>query len=259
MRKNSTCVWPPFSLGLLLAALSLVLLSCGSPVATTKQGDSSRVAATTTPRDCAAEWRETRQRVRDSGQPDGEARRQADLARAKCEGIPAREHPKGANPPECAGDRQRKDAPPPADPAKVAVYFSCIHDIGTVGEPVYMHERTIGGGNRDVADKLSTAISEYLEGPAAQEADRGYISALGASFEGALESVSIEGQMATVSFSPQLEAAPPFASTAAQVLQAELGAITFQFDEINELILQTSGDCDRFWRMLESDCNVLKR
>lgn len=217
-------------------------------------------------RDCAAVWTETRERVRASGKDDGEARRQADLARARCEGLQVDDYPSGATPTPsiepveaaCSSHVDRRDAPPPPDPATVAVYFSCVVDLGTEGEPVYMHERSVSPQASRKA-RLVTALQEYLRGPTAAEAAQGYVSGISDALSGVDFDISIAGSAVTIDFSEGFQAIGAFASTQGMIFLAELTALVFQLPGIRTLELQVEGDCDRFWRHLESSCHPLER
>jgi Sporulation and spore germination len=214
---------------------------------------------------CEALWVEVRESLASAGARDGEARRQADIARLRCESPLPVPPPSGTNDPleadfACAEDAHLRDAPPDGDPATLSVYFSCATDIGTEGQPVYRQLRPAPADTAVVAERLRAALLAYLEGPTEQERERGYLSSLTAPFPDALEVVSVEGGRAEVDFAPALEErVGSFASTAGMVFLAELEATVFQFQEISSIVLTVSGDCDRFWRLMESACRELPR
>jgi Sporulation and spore germination len=172
--------------------------------------------------------------------------------------LPVPEQTQSNEKPPCAEEQERKDAPPPQNLSLVAVYFSCEANIGTRNLPVYMLAREMRG-EPTIENRMRTALTEYLEGPTQKETDRGYVTPLGASIPEALESVMVEGSEATVSFSPTIEEYATLATTAGQVLIGEISAVVFQFPQIERLNLQVSGDCERFWRLLESVCSQLSR
>lgn len=253
---------PGTRVGVMTLLAGLALASCGDPGANVR---SPQVAAQTpsSQRDCAAKWDDTRAGAREAGQPDGEARRQADLARANCEEISSSEYPPGAektpDSPPCLEEHQRRDAPPPRDSSQIAVYFSCRGNMGAQTLPVYMHERPIGTAERTVEALLEQALNEYLRGPSSEEQKRGYLTALGSSIPDGLAGVQVAAGEAIVDFSDQIESVGPLATTAGLAMLEELRTIVLQFSEIDRVILRIEGDCERYWRLVESDCEVVTR
>lgn len=247
-----------------------MVTACGTPSQDSR--NSTEASAEQSPLNCAAVWQEIRDKVTLAGEPDGEARRQADLARAECEGLSLDEYPAGARSkevaeqaqgeedPKCASESDRREAPPPDDSSSVAVYFSCKADMGSRSEPVYMHVRVVPSDDRDIVQtQLDVALRAYLEGPTEQESQRGYTTALSGTDGALLEAVMLRDGAAIISFSPEIERFAPFATTAGQTLIGEIRANAFQFSQINNVRLEVAGDCSRFWRMLESECQVLHR
>ncbi len=189
-----------------------------------------------------------------------QARREADLAREKCEQQGALRAPAEREVEACAGDEDRRNAPPPAGRSAVAVYFSCKADIASKRHPVYRFTREVST-EADLAERLEEALLAYLEGPSEEQRKRGYLTALPTPLTGALEGVSIEDGVANVSFSKTLaeSLAGSGGSTRSLVLLDELRATVFQFERIRRLQLQLGGDCRAFFRTLEMSCEAIER
>lgn len=208
-------------------------------------------------------WQETRNEVRPSGQPDGEARRAADLARLECENKkaePTGEEPTTPLPLPCSSDNDQRNALPPPDPEVVGVYFACHSEPPGDKYPVYLQLRDVLSSRSELEERVSFALAEYLQGPTAEESERGYQGVLSKSLTGALDSVTIDDGRVEVSFNSSFERQPGgFASTAGLVFLSQVGAAVFQFQDLNELELQVSGSCHRFWRLLEGICNTTTR
>ncbi|MPZ92661.1 MAG: hypothetical protein GEU68_13725 [Actinobacteria bacterium] len=251
----------------LASMIILVGTACGIPETGEQRANDPR--ASDLPQSCAELWNEVREDVGASGLPDGEARRQADLARAECEGLEGSEYPPGARSartaqeaqgPECATDDERRNAPPPDDRSKVAVYYSCKADVGTDNRPVYMFARDVPSGEGGSEERLRTAVVSYLEGPRDAEAARGYTTAFGDDVTpDAVDSVTIQGHTAIINFEPRIGAHMPGTTTAGQVMELELRWLVLQFQEIETTTLQLAGDCNRFWRLLEQECRDISR
>lgn len=237
----------------LLTITAFAPAACDQPQRTS----STDVAA---PPNCAELWVQTREKVRASGQPDGEARRQADLERAQCEGLSPSEYPEGAfeEAPPCLEDENRRNAPPPADPGKVAVYFSCEGDVAAEGQPVYMFERDAPGVT-DFGSRARRAVIEYLQGPTRQEAERGYVTPFGDPVAREVKNFAYKSGLIRISFSSAIGELGPFSTTEMLAMISQVKATAFQFPEVREVRIEIEGDCGRFWRMLESDCQVLQR
>lgn len=161
----------------------------------------------------------------------------------------------------CASDDSLRNAPPPVgDSTVVGVYFSCEADVGLPDQPLYLFVRELPSPSEELLPRLHGALTSYLMGPDQEEKDRGYLTALPTPIPEALESVSVEGDHATVNFSPVLESVNSLsAGTPSQVFLTELRRNVFQFAEIEHLTLLVAGDCERFWRMLEGLCQTLDR
>lgn len=114
-------------------------------------------------------------------------------------------------------------------------------------------------GQSELDERLSFALAEYLKGPTNEESQRGYEGVTGTPVTGVLDSVSIDENSAEVSFKSSFESKVSSASTAALLLLSQVGATVFQFQDLNELELQISGDCDRFWRLREGTCTTVTR
>ena len=239
-------------------ALVLSLSACGKPVndqATVTAGNERNSLAP----DCAQVWQETRNEVRASGQPDGEARRAADLARLECENKKA--GPPGEEPTTpllfpCASDDDQRNARPPPHPEVVGVYFACRSEPPGAEYPVYLQLRDAPSSRSELEDRVSFAVAEYLEGPTAEESERGYVGVLSKPLTGALDSVTIDGDRVEVSFDSSFEKEPGWFASTAGLFFLSVGATVFQFQDLNELELQVSGSCHRFWRLLEGICNT---
>jgi hypothetical protein len=233
----------------------ILLTACGARTASEISPRASSAPS------CVEVWNDTRAATRASGFPDGEARRRADLARAACEGLSPEEYPEGelSSPPvpPCAEEGSRRDAPPPADPSRVAVYFSCGADIGARELPVYMLERSVPE-SAGLEARLKEALDAYLEGPNDKELKDGYTTALGESANDVLRNVRVDGGDVTIDFTAKLERFS-FPTTAGDILIRELSALTFQFSEVARLHLLVNGSCEQFWQLLERGCQVLER
>lgn len=246
-----------------LVAVLLLLLSFGAGAARLGTAADPREGTTawaeSLSASCASVWVETREAIRRSGAPDGEARRHADLAREECERplMGTAPSPRAASP--CAEDAERRNAPGPRGDRSAAVYFSCMADVGTKQQPVYRFIRPVEP-SPDLARSVEVALLAYLNGPTNEEKQLGYMTAIPTPFPGALQRVLVDGPLATASFTPALEqriGALP--SAAAEAFLLELRATVFQFQEIERLALDVAGDCQRFGRLLESSCVSLER
>ena len=210
---------------------------------------------------CAGNWAKTRDDLRASGSPDGEARRQADLAREKCEEPLAgsSESPRAASP--CADDTNRRNAPGARRADVASVYFSCMANVGATSQPVYRFTRRVAAST-DAATRLEAALRAYLQGPTRAEKQLGYMTAVPTPFGDALQGVSVQGRRAIVSFTPALEArVGALPTAAAEAFLLELRTTVFQSGDIQQLELDIAGECDRFWRLLEGrvSCATLER
>lgn len=70
--------------------------------------------------------------------------------------------------------------------------------------------------------------------------------------------MTVEGDRAAVDFAPAL-ARRAATTTSGLAFLLELRANVFQFAALEHLALSVSGDCERFWRLLESVCRVVER
>jgi hypothetical protein len=251
-----------------LIASVLLLAACGGmregdlPTPVAREAPSpGTTPGPTSEATCADLWAEVRGSLVESGARDGEARRQADLARIRCEDELA----SGLAQPSpvefaCAEDEHLRDASVPEEPGIIGAYFSCAADIGTEGEPVYRFLRASTVGPADSSSGLEAAVLAYLDGLTDEERARGYLSAIPGPFPGGLDVASVEGNQALVNFAPAFEErVGSFASTAGRVFLAELAATVFQLEQVEEITVAIAGDCERFWRMLESSCQVVDR
>lgn len=210
---------------------------------------------------CASLWVTTRDDLRVSGAPDGEARRHADLAREKCEEplVGSRESPRAAAP--CADDTNRRNAPGARRADVASVYFSCMANVGAQGQPVYRFTRRVVDTS-DAAIRLEAALRAYLQGPTRAEKQLGYMTAVPTPFGDALQGVSVQGRRAIVSFTPALEArVGALPTAAADAFLLELKTTVFESGDIQQLDLDIAGECERFWRLLEGrgSCVTLER
>ena len=246
---------------LVAASLLLLIFAAGSARLSTAAdpGEGTTAWAEALSASCASTWVETREAIRRSGAPDGEARRHADLAREECERplMGAAPSPRDSSP--CAEDAERRNAPGPRGGRSAAVYFSCMADVGTKQQPVYRFIRPVEPST-DLARGLKSALLVYLNGPTNEEKQLGYMTAIPTPFPGALQRVLVDGPLATVSFTPALEErVGALPSAAAEAFLLELRATVFQFQEIERLALDVAGDCQRFGRLLETSCLILER
>jgi hypothetical protein len=167
--------------------------------------------------------------------------------------------------PSCADDIDRLDAAPVEDVGSVSVYFSCEADadlLGAEAQPVYMFARSIPEGLSGTADgRLEAALRAYFDGPTPEEVELDYFSPAPPSLGPAIQGVSISDGIATVDFDGATigDLGGLGTSTASLTFLLELRAVTFQFPEVQQLVLQVDGDCDSFWHMLEMSCQTISR
>ncbi len=219
------------------------------------------VGPTTVAPDCAALWDQVRLDVVASGLPDGEARRQADLARLRCE----RRSTPGKTPattgraaPACASARPADPAVAPAAEATVSVFFTCAATVAKVPTPVYAVDRAVPADMTE-RDRVAFVVGEYLRGPSPEEAEDGYRGNLTGIIAAALDDVSLQDGVVTVNFLPSAdEALGSLTSTESMALQSALSAGVFQFPSVQELRVTLAGNCDEFWRHLEMTCQTLR-
>jgi hypothetical protein len=243
------------------AVVAVLAVSCSS------QTQAGRPPSTSPTESCVELWGDVYESSIRSGVSEGEARRLADSARAECEGlgntVPSIEPGPSV---ACAGDADRRNALPVSDePKMVSVYFSCQADfafLGTTQQPLYMFTREIPLSLSDTTGhRLEGAMRHYLAGPRPQEVDRGYFSAAAAPMADALAKVSLNGGEAIVDFDESIEGrlGNLGTATASSVFLLEVQATAFQFPAVESLTITMEGDCDRFWRMLEMECQKIGR
>jgi Tol biopolymer transport system component len=215
--------------------------------------------------DCAAVWDSVRESAVASGVPDGEARRLADEARAECEADGTASPPPTATtaPPTeaspCLDEHARRNAPPPNDPSKVAVYFSCSGDPGIEGEAVHMLERALPDPQMSLEERLEFALDQLLRGPSAGEGKRGYVIAV-APFRDGIRDIAITDGHATVDLTSEFQQRTECCETTQGIIfRGELLATVFQFEEIESVRFLSGGDCDAFWHHFESTCQDVER
>jgi hypothetical protein len=181
-------------------------------------------------------------------------------------GFPRPTHPLWIeDPPRCADDIDRLDAAPVEDLGSVSVYFSCEADadlLGTEDQPVYLFTRSVPEGTAGTGDeRLEAALRSYVAGPTRDEIELGYFTPAPPSLGPAIQAVSISEGIATVDFDGAAigDLGGLGTSTASLTFLIELRAVTFQFPEVQQLVLQVDGDCDSFWHMLEMSCQTIRR
>lgn len=252
------------SLGVAAAAITVLALICGAALAIGASDDSkapstgAAIAAAESFEDCKPLWTETRSGVVDSGAPDGEARRQADLALDACQRETSGADPYEPSPAEradCINDVDRKDELMPARAGEVDVYFSCMADVHTKERPVYRASRPVAD-SASTSERLRAAIVAYLQGPSDKESRRGYFTAVPTPITDGLRNATVSPTgVAVLDFSAAFEkrAAEVTTSSIALALLEELNALTSQFEEIESAEFRIEGDCERFWRLYELD------
>lgn len=191
----------------------------------------------------------------------GEEREAADLAREKCEEKAAAEpSPAEGSPAGCLSERNRRNAPPPQDPSKVAYYLSCRGDVKGDDHPVYRFTTSVPE-EADVRQRLEVAVRTYLRSPTENQRDRGYLATIPVPLDDVLDDVVMDEGEARLDFNPEIadRMAHGGGSAASLGFVEEITETVLQFDQLEQVRIQIDGDCERFWRLFEMSCHVLTR
>lgn len=206
---------------------------------------------------CAALWQQTREQARSEGERDGEARRQADEARAECE-AKQRERNEGDDDPDGRSEVQCEPGPRRVESwddaqktgrAGIMVFFGCEHQATERGFPV--HEFNHGDEDGEPGQRLATAVEAYLEGPDDAITEAGYTSALGETGANSLNGVTVDNGAAKLSFTQALADDSELGSSAVNdAFLAQIVATALQFPEIDTVQFEMDGSCKAFWEEL---------
>jgi hypothetical protein len=113
----------------------------------------------------------------------------------------------------------------------------------------------------DTRERLEVALRAYLRSPTKEQQDRGYIPTLPTPVANLLDGLSVEGEMTTIDFAPELadRMAHTGGSSASLAFVDEIKATIFQFEQLQVIRIQLDGNCDDFWRLHEMSCQLLAR
>lgn len=248
------------------AFLTLTLAACGSAgqtlAPTALPTNPAPVAAVKTLADCASQWSPTRERVRASGQRDGEARRAADMERASCEAEVYRRLPVTEPPPApvCGPGptpvRSLDDALVVTE-GEVNVLVTCGGE--SLGFPAFVVTRETSG-SAEASARLQSAVGAWLAGPSPTELEAGYTTVFGTDQSDLLQGVRVQGQHAYVDFTEALERLPNLtASTARTYFLAQAAVAGRQVSGLVRVDFTIAGSCERFALALElDDCDASK-
>ncbi len=208
---------------------------------------------------CADLWERTRSEARANGARDGDARRQADVARAACESERSvTPTPTSFAPSPCLGDQLGRQAPA-ADSDAVYVYFPC-GDAEPSAAGLRAFERSLEPG-LTVEQKATTLVSWLLGGPGETERARGYLAPDPVAAEH-IASVEWSGGALRIDLAPGIEQTAPWSSaTFSTGFLAAMEQTLFQLDEVTTVELSIGGECRRFSELVEfgPECVVSTR
>ena len=181
------------------------------------------------------------------------------LALSACSSQPATPEGSSASSPPSNSARATGNSTCPSDrpsPAtqprnRVLVFFTCedlLDDLVAFARPVEPEA--------DTQARLLAAVTAYFEGPQGKEAD--YYISLGT--PETLNSVSIEGSRAIIDLDLNAAGLTSTTSTQSALLWAHLGALAFQFREIQTMEPRFNGNCRDFGVAVEAgECLVIGR
>lgn len=108
--------------------------------------------------------------------------------------------------------------------------------------------------------RLRLALAELVKGPTSEERSEGLVSMFSEETAGLVNSVEVVDGRATVDFRDFRQIIPQVSTSHAGVaFTFTLNLTVFQFDGIQQVDYLIEGDCSRFWRSLEAECQIVTK
>lgn len=138
--------------------------------------------------------------------------------------------------------------------------FFLREDADPYDKSSYVPAERPAGDDASTKGRLRSALAELVKGPTPKERSGGLTSVFSEKTAGLVNKVEVIDGHATVDFRDFRQQIPQVStSNVGSIFKFELNLTVFQFDGIQQVDYLIEGDCSRFWRSLEAECQIVTK